>query len=156
MVGLPGSGKTHYANETILGNESPFAMLLSSDDIRDAFSLDGTLGTRGYKPYAERFVRGVIENFARGCLHHGRDAIIDATNLTRDHRAEAIYWASDASARTECHYLKCSPETSFKRSAKWIPQADIERLWKNFVEPLPEDGFTKLILVDAEKRRRRR
>lgn len=143
MVGLPGSGKSTYA-ERLRTSETPKALILSSDDIRWTMnSMDD------YRSAGERYVRGVIENFARGCLLHGRDVIVDATNLTERHRKDALLWAREYDSKAECHYIRCSVRESARRSAKWIPKNDIERLEASFVEPNVNEGFDKLFIIDG-------
>ena len=140
MVGLPGSGNTTYS-ERLREQHSPQALILSSDDIR------WTMGST-YKVAAEKYVRGVIENFTRGCMLHGRDVIVDATNLTKRHRADLIWWAQEVGAKIECHYVRCSSKESARRSAKWIPQEDIDKLTGQLEEPTIDEGFDKMSFVD--------
>lgn len=141
LVGLPGAHKSTYA-EVLRVKRSPNALVLASDDIRWTMNQGAP-----YKKTVEPFVRGVMENFARGCLRHGRDVIIDATNLTKRSRSEWIWWAHEVSAKAECHWVICDENESARRSAKWIPKEDIATLAASFVQPSMAEGWDKLVTV---------
>jgi len=143
MTGLPGAGKSTYA--THLLEDAPGALILSSDSVRWVMQQD-----RPYERKAERRVWEVIEAYALGCLTYGRSVIVDATNLTISRRAEYLGHAREVGARAELHWLRCSPEESFKRSAKWIALTDIQRLVASSEPPSIEEGWDRLVVVDAK------
>lgn len=143
LCGLPGAGKTRHVQQ-VLSKEHPDALILCSDEIRASM---GTYSTR-----MEHRVWGVIEHYARGCLLGGRDVIIDATNLTRDYRAHALWWAFEASARSECHYVQCTLEESVDRCRKWIGRREIEEMYARFEEPRKAEGWTKLYIIRRKEK----
>jgi len=146
LCGLPGAGKSKYAFE-LQRDQFPNALILSSDAIR------WTFGTE-FDPRCEQFVWGALENLALGCLHHGRDVIIDATNLTRERRLEYVWWSQESSTRIECHYLPVSLTESARRCTKWIAAERIRALVVE--EPQQSEGFNALVVIDANWHARRK
>lgn len=144
MCGFPGLGKTTYA-ERLVDTTYPGALLLSSDDIRWTMQQGSE-----FKADTERFVRGVIENFVRGCLRHNRSVIVDATNLTTAHRGELLWYAKEVQAECICYWVRGSVAKSKRQSERYITGADIDRLTSNFQEPTEDEGFKVVIIENPE------
>lgn len=144
LVGIPGSGKTTYAQKYIENN--PGTVYLSSDKIRK--ELWGDESVQGDNN--EVFYR--MQTRAVNALNLGNDVIYDATNVTRKDRA-GIIAACPKFAKIECHIIWSPIETCIERDAarkRTVGKEVIDRMLKRFQAPYYDEGIDeiKVILPD--------
>ena len=143
LVGLPGSGKTYYANNCISKKEN--TTILSSDEIRKVL-LGSEEAQWGNSIVFDAMNRAAIEN-----LKQGRDVIYDATNISSKRRMvlldqikkevkEDIFFVATISATP---YEICVKRQQ-KRERK-VPEEVINRMIKNFEVPYYEEGWNAII-----------
>lgn len=129
LVGIPGSGKTTYANKYI--EEHSGMIHLSSDKIRkELWGDEATQGDNNEVFY--RMQRRAIDG-----LNFGYNVMYDATNITRKDRA-GIIAACPKFAKIECHIIWAPIETCIERDAarkRTVGKEVIERMLKRFQAP---------------------
>jgi predicted kinase len=144
LVGIPGSGKTTYANKYI--EEHPGMIHLSSDKIRkELWGDEATQGDNNEVFY--RMQRRAIDG-----LNFGYNVIYDATNITRKDRA-GIIAACPKFAKIECHIIWAPIETCIERDVerkRTVGKEVIDRMLKRFQAPDYDEGIheIKIILPD--------
>lgn len=148
MAGLQGAGKSSAIQRLLNTPRLAGALVLESDAIREMLS--PLESAPKWRPSSERHVHGVIDNFVRGCLLHGRSVIVDSTNLTVKKRAHWIRIAEQLKARVECVLVDVSVETSIARSSRWIPAAGIRKHFKTFERPSIDEGFDCVVVIKGE------
>lgn len=141
LVGIPGSGKTTYAQKYIENN--PGTVCLSSDKIRK--ELWGDESVQGDNN--EVFYR--MQTRAVNALNFGNDVIYDATNVTRKDRA-GIITACPKFAKIECHIVWAPIETCIERDAerkRTVGKEVIDRMLKRFQAPYYDEGIDKIDVI---------
>lgn len=145
LVGLPGSGKTYYANNCISKKEN--TTILSSDEIRKVL-LGSEDAQWGNSIVFDAMNRAAIEN-----LKQGRDVIYDATNINSKRRMvlleqikkevkEDVFFKATILATP---YEICVGRQQ-KRERK-VPEEIINRMIKNFEIPYYEEGWNAIITI---------
>jgi len=138
MVGLPGSGKSHYANS--LGNFG--VKVHSSDAIRE--ELWGSEATQG----DNNVIFNTLAKRVNESINKGETCILDATNLSGKKRRNFVN-----NIKGECQKVcvvvatslnKCL-ENNAKRS-RVVPQNVIERMYAQFEFPLYNEGWDEIIV----------
>lgn len=140
MVGLPGSGKTTYANSLKGKNIKVF----SSDLIRK--ELYGDESIQGDNNLIFRILESRIEEH----LAYGDDAVHDATNLREQNREKIIR----RFRHTGCELIAVNMLTdydtcvrrNFGRDRK-VPKEVIERMNKGYTRAKLGEGWDKIIFV---------
>lgn len=145
LCGIPGSGKTTYAEKYI--EEHPGAVHLSSDGIRKELHGDESIQDNPGEVFA------IMQKRAIAGLDFGYDVIYDATNMTRKDRA-GIIASCPKFARIECHIVwapisYCIYRDEFMRK-RTVGKAVIDKMLKRFQAPWYDEGFhdIKVILPD--------
>lgn len=139
MCGLPGAGKSKVAQEILATYPSEsLPLLIESDYIRDSMGvyIPGVTG---------RYVRHAMEALALGALLGGRCVLLDTTCLTVEHRSTFLWWALQANAHTELHYVKITLKESIRRSEKWIDKKRLTELHKTFKSPTKAEGWERIV-----------
>ena len=141
LVGLPGSGKTSWANEMV--DKRDWLLHLSSDEIREELFGDESIQEDSNKVFELMNLR------AREALKNGVDVIYDATNLSRKRRKgiiqqmpkafdgedisfESVYFATP--------YYRCLLNNS-KRDRK-VPKEVFFDMYKRLEIPVLNEGFS--------------
>ena len=141
LVGIPGSGKTTYANKYI--EEHPGMIHLSSDKIRkELWGDEATQGDNNEVFY--RMQRRAIDG-----LNFGYSVIYDATNITRKDRA-GIIAACPKFAKIECHIVWAPIETCIERDAarkRTVGKEVIDRILKRFQAVYYDEGIDEIKLI---------
>jgi predicted kinase len=105
LVGLPGSGKSHLAQEIAKKEQ---ATILSSDDIREELFGDASKQKKTAIVYETLYER------AKSLLLSGKNVVIDATNIDRNKRVKAL--KKFQNIKKECHYLDTPYEECLLRN----------------------------------------
>lgn len=141
LVGIPGSGKTTYAEKYI--KEHPNAIHLSSDLIRK--ELWGSEATQG----DNNEVFSLMQSRAIEALNNGQNVVYDATNITRKDRSYIITLCPKF-AKIECHIIWAPIETCIERDAareRTVGKEVIDRMLKRFQAPYYDEGIQEIKIV---------
>lgn len=144
LVGIPGSGKTTYAQTYI--KEHLDTIHLSSDGIRK--ELWGDEATQG----DNNEVFALMQKRAVEALNNGQNILYDATNITRKDRAYIISQCPKF-AKIESHIIWAPIETCIERDAtrkRTVGKEVIDRMLKRFQAPYYDEGIheIKVLLQD--------
>lgn len=141
LVGIPGSGKTTYAEKYI--KEHPGAVHLSSDKIRA--ELWGNEATQG----DNNEVFSMMQSRAIDALNNGQSVVYDATNITRRDRSYIITLCPKF-VNIECHIIWAPIETCIERDAareRTVGKEVIDRMLKRFQAPYYDEGIDEIKIV---------
>ena len=139
-VGIPGSGKTTYAEKYVKEHEN--TTHLSSDQIR--FELWGDEATQG----DNNEVFSLMESRAIEALNNGQNVVYDATNITRKDRSYIIALCPKF-AKIECHIIWAPIETCIERDAardRTVGKEVIDRMIKRFQAPYYDEGIDEIVV----------
>ncbi len=141
FVGLPGSGKSTWADE----NQVP---VISSDALRLLLADDITDQTVNRQVFL--YVRALL----RTRLAIGRPVTgIDATSVGREGRAVYIRIARHWGARVEAVYFDTPLEECLRRNRereRMVPEAAILKMAAELAPPLVGEGFDAIRVVTPE------
>lgn len=141
LVGIPGSGKTTYAEKYI--KEHHNTIHLSSDKIRE--ELWGNEATQG----DNNKVFSLMQYRAIEALNNGQSVVYDATNVTRKDRSYIITLCPKF-AKIECHIIWAPIETCIERDAareRTVGKEVIDRMLKRFQAPYYDEGINEIKIV---------
>ena len=141
LCGIPGSGKTTYAQNYIEGH--PGTIHLSSDNIRK--EMWGDESTQG----DNNVIFSRMQSRAVAGLEFGYNVIYDATNITRKDRA-GIIAACPKFAKIECHIIWAPIETCIERDAarkRTVGKNVINRMLKRFQAPYFDEGIDEIKII---------
>ena len=141
LVGIPGSGKTTYAEEYI--NERTNTIHISSDRIRA--ELWGNEAIQGNN----NEVFSLMQSRAIEALNNGQSVVYDATNITRKDRSYIISLCPKF-AKIECHIVWAPIETCIERDAareRTVGKEVIDRMLKRFQAPFFDEGLDEIKVV---------
>lgn len=141
LVGIPGSGKTTYAEKYI--EEHPGTVHLSSDKIRE--ELWGNEATQG----DNNEVFSLMQSRAIEVLNNGLSVLYDATNVTRKDRAYIISLCPKF-VKIECHIVWAPIETCIERDAareRTVGKEVIDRMLKRFQAPYYDEGIHEIKII---------
>lgn len=139
LIGLPGAGKSQYAEhlKSDLHLNSP--TILSSDAIRKEIYGDETIQDKPEKVFELMRQRTVTS------LNEGRDVVYDATNISRKKRRHLL------SQLPPCDKIACviwaKYETCIKRDAtreRSVGKSVIKRMLMNFQPPYFDEGWDRI------------
>lgn len=143
LVGVPGSGKSTYAQELIkeLKAENHTVAYISRDKIRFNALEPNDLYFDKEKAVFNEFIRQVNQAIEDGFEY----VIIDATHVSPVSRAKVLKRVRAPSyVALNIMVMDCSLETCIERNEKRagiykVPVSAIENMYKNFVYPTPEE-----------------
>ena len=141
LCGIPGSGKTTYAEKYI--KENPSAVHLSSDKIRE--ELWGNEATQG----DNNKVFSLMQSRAIDALNNGQSVVYDATNITRKDRSYIIALCPKF-VKIECHIIWSKIETCVVRDQmrdRNVGREVIYRMLKRFQAPYYDEGINEIKIV---------
>ena len=141
LVGIPGSGKTTYAQTYI--KEHLDTIHLSSDGIRK--ELWGDEATQG----DNNEVFALMQKRAVETLNNGQNILYDATNITRKDRAYIISQCPKF-AKVEAHIIWAPIETCIERDAarkRTVGKEVIDRMLKRFQAPYYDEGIDEIKII---------
>lgn len=134
MVGLPGSGKSTYAE--MLAEEIN-GQLISSDGIRYEFYGDEMIQGEGGRIFRE------VDARAKRAIESGRSAVIDATNMNAKKRAGFLRQLP-AGCRKVCIVMATPFDVCIKRDeerSRHVGSMIIERMRAHFQMPYYNEGW---------------
>lgn len=141
LCGLPGSGKSSYAEEFMRDNyifNDDEVVIHSSDAIRG--ELFGDPGSQENNALVfETMHKRVKED-----LRAGKTVIYDATNVTRKARKGAIACANPTNDTIECHIVWAEPEECFRRDSlrdRKVGPGMIDKMIRRWQSPWLDEGF---------------
>lgn len=144
LVGIPGSGKTTYAEKYI--KENPNTIHLSSDRIRA--ELWGNESTQG----DNNEVFSLMQSRAIDALNNGQSVVYDATNITRKDRSYIITLCPKF-VKIECHVIWAPIETCIERDVtreRTVGKEVIDRMLKRFQAPYHDEGIDEIKIVKPD------
>lgn len=145
LCGIPGSGKTTYANKCVA--ECPSTIHLSSDKIRA--ELWGDEATQG----DNNEVFSLMQSRAVEALNNGQSVIYDATNITRKDRSYIIALCPKF-VKIECLIIWTPIETCIERDAtreRTVGKAVIDKMLKRFQAPYYDEGIDNIYICLSDK-----
>lgn len=150
MVGLPGSGKSYYADFHLL--DLVDGRVISNDDMVEqiAYMLDMTYD-QVWKDVIN-LVTKYNNNLIRQSAELGVSFVIDMTNLSVNSRKSKLQIIKEASP-VDYHRVAIvvpTPEEKIwkerlNRPGKMIPDDVLQNMAKYYVEPSKEEGFDEII-----------
>ncbi|GGG09297.1 AAA family ATPase [Paenibacillus aceti] len=141
LVGIPGSGKSHYAKE--LGKRER-AVLVATDSIRERLFGSESKQKNTYLVFDEAFAE--IEQ----ALGADRNVIFDATNVSRDRRLKFLKRFREIPV--QCHVFDTPYEVAKARiegRKRQISDKVLTKFARNLEFPVLGEGFHALHLVHA-------
>ena len=140
LVGLPGCGKSTYANENLAID----CEIFSSDKIR--FELFGDENNQS----DNNLVFSTLFQRARDALKNGKNVVIDATNVDINERAQALKHFDDFNVQRIAIVLDVSMEICIERDKKrtrTVGTNVIKKFATRFVMPTRTEGFDEIVVV---------
>lgn len=142
MVGIPGSGKSTWANKEAeyLEADGFHTAIISRDEVRKSFVGDGEYFSREDEVF-EEFIRQINE-----CLEVGIDYVfVDATHISQGSRAKLLgRLRPDGGTRLTFEVCDCGIDTCIARNnlregfAK-VPESAIRKMARGFKAPTPTE-----------------
>lgn len=145
MVGLPGSGKSTYAEK--LSKEYK-AIICSSDKIREELCGDENTQTNNDEVFK------LLHRRIKALLQNGTSVIYDATNISSKRRRAFLAELRDISCKKVCVIMA----TPFDECCEWnnsrnrvVPYEVIERMYKNWNTPYWFEGWDEILIKTKDE-----
>lgn len=141
MVGLPGSGKSTFAN-TMAQRHGDSTIVVSTDSIRKELFGSEDVQAHGDKVFALAYKR-IEEGLA-----HGYDVVFDATNLTK--RARKDIFKLFPIVEHLAIYVSTPVEVCKERNAnrsRVVPEEVINKMANKLTPPSTEEGFGTIVEI---------
>lgn len=151
LCGLPGSGKSHYAEEFKTIDDTFYkgnTVIHSSDAIREELFGDPSFQGDNAKVFE------LMHKRVKADLQAGKTVIYDATNVTRKARRGAINLAHPTNDTIECHIVWAEPEECLRRDSlrdRKVGQAVIDKMLHRWQSPWFDEGFDEVKLILNQK-----
>lgn len=139
-VGIPGSGKTTWADRLV--SENPSFVRISLDDCRKE------LGTTEFEQVKELFDQKVTR-----AISEGKNLVIDNTNCGYKPRANLCQWLSGFGYKVTAVYFRCSIEESKARMeyrGRIVPEDICRNMLRNLLYNFPrkEEHINEIVRVE--------
>lgn len=144
LVGIPGSGKTTYAQKYI--EEYSNTVYLSSDLIRKELWGDEAIQGDNNEVFS------LMQKRAIEALNNGRDVVYDATNITRKDRGYIISQCPKF-VKIEAHIIWAPIETCIERDSarkRTVGKDVIDRTLKRFQAPYYDEGIDEIKVITPD------
>lgn len=144
LVGIPGSGKTTYAEDYIEQNAD--TIHLSSDTIRKELYGDESIQGNPADVFS------LMQKRAIEALNNGQNVLYDATNITRKDRASIINICPKFT-KIEVHVIWAPIEVCIERDAardRTVGKEVIDRMLKRFQAPYYDEGIEEIKIITPE------
>lgn len=132
MVGLPGSGKSTYAQKLGLP-------ILSADKIREELYGDAAIQGDG------EMVFSILNKRIDKAISGGYSVIIDNTSVSRKARAVFIRKANCTAIFVDTPLDECLRRN--RKRERHVSEDVIYRMASNLVPPTKEEGFKEIIVI---------
>ena len=145
LIGLPGSGKSTYA-QTLISNNAD-TKYLSSDKIRE--ELYGDEAIQGNPNTVFTTMHNRVVQF----LSDGYDVVYDATNVNRKNRKSVLNIISCFDVVKEAHIVWCPFETCVTRDAsrkRTVGEHVIRKMIMRWESPYYDEGFNCIKLICSD------
>lgn len=142
MVGVPGSGKSTWANKEaqFLEADGFHTAIISRDEVRKSFIGGGEYFSREDEVF-EEFIRQINE-----CLEVGIDYVfVDATHISQGSRAKLLSrLRPDGRTRLtfevcDCGIDTCIARNSLREGFSQVPESAIRKMARNYRSPTPAE-----------------
>lgn len=150
LVGIPGAGKSYYANEVASLDSN--TVIISSDDIRQELWGDANDQQNPSAIFDEMFIRTV------DTMKKGKNVIYDATNLsskTRKATLEKLRKAIGKNFLATCTVITCSISECKRRQNmrdRKVPDEVIDRMVRQFQVPWYNEGWDSIYVFNYGKK----
>jgi predicted kinase len=143
LIGLPGSGKSHYANEYIKTDSG--TVIISSDAIREELYGDANNQSNPVKVFS------IMEERTIAALSAGEDVVYDATNIHSRSRHTLVNRLKHKfpDLYCVCVIVLCSIKDCKRRQGlrdRKVPEEVIERMAREFQVPYFHEGWDFIAL----------
>lgn len=142
LIGLPASGKSTWSSKYMECHEN--TELVSSDSIREEVFGDVNDQTHNGEVF------NIVHKRVVAAIKSGKDAILDATSLSRKRRINFIKSIPECET---CAVVFAIPfELCCERNAarkRVVPQSVMERMYRSFQPPHYAEGFDDIQIVGA-------
>lgn len=146
MVGLPGSGKSAYAEKLSIEHN---ATVCSSDKIREELC-----GDENFQKNNENVFK-LLHTRIKDYLRTGENVIYDATNISSKRRKAFLSELKKISCTKKCVIMA----TPFNKCCEWnesrnrvVPYEVIERMYKNWNTPYWFEGWDEILVKTKDGR----
>lgn len=144
LIGLPGSGKTSWANDHA---DAYNAKVMSSDAFRRLVCGSEEDQTRNNEVFAK------MNDCVATLLENGRDVIYDATNLTRKNRERTMKYINYKVKNVEYTALIFTTpieicKVNNQKRTRQVPGKVYDRMLRQFEMPLYSEGFEHIHTID--------
>ena len=142
LIGLPSSGKSTWSSKYMDCYKN--TELVSSDSIREEVFGDVNDQSHNAKVF------NIVHKRVVAAIKNGKDAILDATSLSRKRRIHFIKSIPECEVRAIVFAIPF--EECCKRNAareRVVPQEAMERMYRSFQPPHYAEGFDDIQIVGA-------
>lgn len=151
LCGLPGSGKSSYAEEFKTIDDAFYkdnTVIHSSDAIREELFGDPSFQGDNAKVFE------LMHKRVKADLQAGKTVIYDATNVTRKARRGAINLAHPTNDTIECHIVWAEPKECIRRDSlrdRKVGPAVIDKMLRRWQSPWFDEGFDEVKVILNQK-----
>ena len=141
MCGVPASGKTYYAKNTLMNNILHHRVYISSDDIREEICGDAQDQTKNQEVFK------LFYNRARKAVREGSDVVLDATHLTRRSRQKCRERFKDLDCKFIVVQLTTPVGKAIRRNKnrdRVVPSYAMDRMINSFQPVKNSEGFDEV------------
>ena len=153
LTGLPGSGKSYFAEKYKEEHDDRDVVTLSSDDIREELYGDPNMQKAPWKVFE------LMDKRAEEALSEGKDVIYDATGLTKELRQKAIMkfmygpgWEERTDREAVSVFINTPIRECLKRNEdreRRVPENVIFKMAERMSVPDKSEGFAECLVYDG-------
>ena len=143
LVGIPGSGKSTYANKYLRKKNT---LVLSSDSIRKQVFGDANA------QYNNKLIFSILFKRARSKLKQGLNVVIDATNISSSIRKETLSYFADLDLQKIATVFNAPIEVCISRDKNRTRSAGeqvVLKLAGKYEPPTTEEGFDEIKIINT-------